>query len=249
VIHILGLGVAAANGGSPHTGHEFSVARSLDERAARGECMRRSLVALVASLALAVCLTPLAHASSGFSGQRTFGQVSIEPAIDDANGNQIFLLTPIHAPLPSKANPVAWAPMYLPMYPANTTISPLNCTPQNCDHLQVLPTDLVNALGLQSVYPIGSISTKYGPFTGGLVGGHDHLVGVAKTGGDFNVAWHVFLVLFTPQGVRDGASNTELLTLQSINAAIARGDAVGPIDSGIVFNCSITSEATYLHGQ
>jgi hypothetical protein len=211
--------------------------------------MRRALVALVASLTLAVVLGPLAQASPVISGQRAFGQVSIEPAFDDANGAQIFLLTPIHAPLPSKANSVAWAPMYLPMYPTSTTIGVLNCTPQNCDHVQVLPSDLVTALGLQSVYPTGTISTKYGSFTGGLVAGHDHLVGVAKTGGDFNIAWHVFLVLFTPKGVSDGASNTELLTLSAVNAAIAAGDAVGPIDSGIVFNCSITSEATYLNGQ
>jgi hypothetical protein len=160
-------------------------------------------------------------------------------------GNLIFLLTPMHVPVPSKANPVAAAPMYIPLYPQNSTVAPLNCLPTNCEHLQVLDSGLVASLGLQSVYPTGTISTKDGTFTGGLVKGHDHLVGVAKTGGDFNVAWHVYLVLFTPQGVSDGAINQHITTLQAMQAAIANGDAVGPIDTPITFNCSIVSAATY----
>jgi hypothetical protein len=68
---------------------------------------------------------------------------------------------------------------------------------------------------------------------------------VANTGGDFNVAWHVYLVLFTPQGVSDGAINQHIATLQAMQAAIAKGDAVGPIDTPITFNCNIVSAATY----
>jgi hypothetical protein len=211
--------------------------------------MRRWLFALMVSVGLAVSLSPLAQASPVISGQRAYGQVSIEPAYDDANGNLIFLLTPDHVAIPSQSNPVAWAPIYLPMYPVNSTVSDLNCLPTNCDHVQTLPSALVSALHLESVYPDGTITTKYGTFTGGLVSGHDHLVGVANTGGDFNVAWQVYLVLFTPQGVSDGAINHKLLTLQAINDAIANGDAVGPVKTPITFNCSITSEATYLNGQ
>lgn len=211
--------------------------------------MRHKLFPLLICLTLALALTPSAKADPGPSGQVTFGQASVEPAYDDMTGGLIYLLTPIHAPFPSKANPIATAPMYLPMYPVNSTVSPLNCLPTNCDHVQVLPSGLVASLGLSSVYPNGTISTKYGSFTGGLVKGHDHLVGVAKSGGDFNVAWHVYLVLFTAKGVEDGAINQPLRTLQAVNAAIATGDAVGPIDSGIVFNCSITSQATYMRGH
>jgi hypothetical protein len=210
--------------------------------------MRRWIVALLASLAMIVSLTSASWASAAPSGQVAFGQASVEPAIDDMSGNLIYLLTPNKAPFPSKANSVAWAPMYLPMYPVGSTVSPLNCLPTNCDHLQVLPEPLVTAMHLTSVYPMGTISTKYGSFTGGLVKGHDHLVGVATTGGDFNVAWHVFLVLFTPKAVADGAINTQLTTDAAIDAAIAAGDAVGPIDSGIVFNCSIVSATVYNHG-
>jgi hypothetical protein len=51
------------------------------------------------------------------TGQRTFGQVSVEPAIDYSNGSTVYLLTPDKAPFPSKANPVATAPLYLPVIP------------------------------------------------------------------------------------------------------------------------------------
>lgn len=211
--------------------------------------MRRWLFALVVSLGLAVTLSPLAQAAQVISGQHVFGQVSIEPAYDDVSGSQIFLLTPDHVAIPPPSNPIASAPMYLPMYPVNSAVTPLDCLPTNCDHVQVLPDGLATAFGLTTVYPTGTISTKYGSFTGGLVKGHDHLVGVAKTKGDFNVAWHVYLILFTPQGVKDGAINSRLTTLQAINNAITKGDVVAPVDSGIVFNCSVTSEATYLKGK
>jgi hypothetical protein len=210
--------------------------------------MRRWIVALLASLALTVSLTSAAWADAGPTGQTAYAQQSVEPAIDDMTGNLIYLKTPINAPFPSNANSTAWAPMYLPMYPADSTVSPLNCLDTNCDHVQVLPEGLVAATHLSSVYPIRTISTKYGTFTGGLVKGHDHLVGVAKSGGDFNIAWHVFLLLFTPHAVADGAINTHVLTLADIAKAQANGDLTGPIDSGIVFNCSIVPAVVYNHG-
>jgi hypothetical protein len=212
--------------------------------------MRRWLLALVAALGLAMAVGPLVQASPVISGQRNFAKISVEPAIDDTTGATIFLLTPTHVAVPVSSNPKAWAPMYLPMYPVGSTISQFNCTPQNCDHVNVLPSGLVAAFGLQSVYPKGTITTPYGTFTGGLVAGHDHLVGTPTSHSDFNVAWHVFLILFTPKGVADGAINHELLTDASIDAAMANGDVVPQeIDSGITFNCSIVPESVYLNGQ
>jgi hypothetical protein len=156
-----------------------------------------------------------------YSGQRAFGQVVIEPAIDSATGNEIFLLTPDHGPFPSKAAQRAHAPMYIVLYPDTSTINAnsLNCQPTNCDHLQTF------------AYPLK---------------GHDHLVGRAPTG-DFNVAWDVILVAFTDQGFRDGAIDTRILTLDQLNAVLAAGDATtsGPVET---FNCSITSVSTYLKG-
>src|SRR6266581_9415284 len=94
-----------------------------------------ALVVLVAC----TCVTSKAVASE--SGQRNFAQVSVEPAIDNSTGNGVYLLTPIKAPFPSKANTVATAPLYLPLYPLTSTVvaDDLNCQPNNCDHANVLP--------------------------------------------------------------------------------------------------------------
>ena len=156
-----------------------------------------------------------------YSGQRAFGQVVVEPAVDLATGDQIFLLTPNNAPLPAKAAQRAHAPLFLVLYPSSSAVpvSSLNCTPTNCDHLQTW------------AYPLK---------------GHDHLVGVPHTG-DFNVDWDVILVSFTQQGFDDGAINTRILTLDQLNAAATNGDVVMS-DVVLSFNCSITSRATYLHG-
>jgi len=156
-----------------------------------------------------------------YSGQRAFGQATIEPAVDSATGNEIFLLTPDKAPLPSKAAPRAVAPMYLVLYPEASAIdaNTLNCQPDNCDHVQTF------------AYPLK---------------GHDHLVGVPHTG-DFNVAWAVVLIAFTEQGFADGAINNRILTLDQLNKALGAGDVV-PIGPVTTFNCSITSAATYLMG-
>jgi hypothetical protein len=156
-----------------------------------------------------------------YSGQRAFGQVTVEPAVDSATGKEIFLLTPNKAPLPSKAAQRAHAPLFLVLYPQSSTVpaSSLNCQPTNCDHAQTFS------------YPLK---------------GHDHLVGVPPTG-DFNVAWNVILVAFTPKGFADGAINTRILTLDQLDAALTAEDVVtiGPVVS---FNCSITSATTYLRG-
>lgn len=175
-------------------------------------------------LLLGIFLACLAGSASGqtiwYSGQRAFGNSTVEPAIDSATGNEIFLKTPDGAPSPSNAAQRAQAPLYLVLYPEASSIdaNTLNCQPTNCDHAQTF------------AYPLK---------------GHDHLVGVPHTG-DFNVAWYVVLVAFTPQGFLDGAINTRILTLDQLNAAIAAGDVatIGPVTS---FNCLIVPPVVYLH--
>ena len=156
-----------------------------------------------------------------YSGQRAYRQVTVEPAVDDATGNEIFLHTPNNVPMPSHAAPRAHAPLYLVLYPTASSIdaNTLNCQPTNCDHAQTF------------AYPLK---------------GHDHLVGVPHTG-DFNVAWDVVLVAFTEQGFADGAINDRILTLDQLNEALVAGEVItiGPVTT---FNCSITSAATYLKG-
>jgi hypothetical protein len=172
----------------------------------------------MAALGLAVTIPLSASAGSTSTGQVAFGQATVEPAINDADGSTVFLLTPNNA-FTSQANAQhAVAPLYLPVYPVGSTIDPgtLNCQPTNCNHVNTF------------FYPII---------------GHDHLVGV-KPIGDFNVAWHVVVIAFTPHGFADGAINTRLMTLSAIQAAELAGD-VFPIDTPITFNCSIVSQAVY----
>jgi len=159
-----------------------------------------------------------------YSGQRAFGKLTVEPAIDSATGDEIFLLTPDNAPMPTNSAPRAHAPLYLVLYPQNSTVdaSSLNCQPTNCNHVQT-----------------------FAPY-GLPLKGHDHLVGVPHTG-DFNVAWDVILVAFTEHGFKDGATDNRILTLDQLNAAVAAGDVmkIGPVTD---FNCSITSIRTYVKG-
>jgi len=196
-------------------------------------------------LAIALGLVALlcTNAMGQESGQRTYGKVSVEPAIDYSNGSAVYLLTPIKAPFPSKANPVATAPLYLPLYPLTSTVvaDDLNCQPTNCDHVNVLPFP-------SPVYGVlPGTDQRCVDFNGGqpcsAVKGHDHLVGAAKTKGDFNVAWAVKLVVFTPTATASEI-NTRITTLNQLNALVATGHAA-VLDTPVTFNCSITSERTY----
>jgi hypothetical protein len=209
--------------------------------------MRRKsrLAQLLVAVGL-VCLFPLtALASSTPSGERIIGKASIEPAYDDSTGNFVYLLTPDRlAPLnPTNpingVNPHAVAPLYLVVYPPGTE-GTFNCmgVPGNCpDHGGV----------------IANVATGVEPGTYGsdpaAVPGHDHLVGVASTGGDFNVPWRVYIELFTSR-----AAVTHITTLAQLQAAWASGailqTASGQgIDTGITFACAVVSEAAYLAGK
>ena len=179
---------------------------------------------LVAAGTLALGAALQVSATTWYSGQRNYAGVSVEPAVDMGSGNQVFLLTPIHAL--TKANPRAHAPLYLVFYPGTSTIaaSSLNCTPTNCDHANTFP-------------PYGAAGLK----------GHDHLVGLPATG-DWNVAWDVYPVWFTPQGFGDGAINTRILTETQLDAAVAAGDLAESPVSVFSFQCPRTSITTYLRG-
>jgi len=205
---------------------------------------RRSLISMTVMTVsvTSFCLANLALADE--SGQRNFANVSVEPAVDIANGNIIYLLTPIKAPFPSKANPVATAPLYLPLYPLSSSVpaSGLNCQPNNCDHVNVLPfasPDYGILSGSDQRCVDFNSSMPCSP-----VKGHDHLVGVASTKGDFNVAWHVKLVAFKAKAFATGKIHDRIKTLDQLNQLIA-GDYVMVIDTPVTFNCSETSERTY----
>ncbi len=49
---------------------------------------------------------------------------------------------------------------------------------------------------------------------------------------------------FTTQGATDGAINTEITTIDQMNAAIANGDVAAPLDTGLIVHASMVSGAT-----
>jgi hypothetical protein len=176
------------------------------------------LVAAIAAILATASAPSVASASTlpWYSGMRAFGSSTVEPAVNDANGSETFLLTPNNAPTNANASR-ATAPLFLVLYPNASSIPAgvLNCTIANCNHAQIP--------GMK---------------------GHDHLVGIASTGGDYNVDWHVVGVMFTAKGVSDGAMNSRILTLVQLNAAISNSD-VFTFDTGIYFNCSAVSASIY----
>jgi hypothetical protein len=191
---------------------------------------------------LVALMFPLAVLASLPTGEHAVGNTVIEPAYDDITGTIVYLHTPNQlAPLgshPFGGNQHAAAPLYIVVYPQGTNLT-LNCmgVAGNCpDHdgaIAGIATNLESAT-------YGTDPTA--------VPGHDHLVGVANTGGDFNVPWHVYVELFTsPQAVR------HITTLAQLQAAWASGDILTTnsgqgVDTGITFICSVVSQAAYQAG-
>ncbi|HET7380296.1 MAG TPA: hypothetical protein VFJ24_09670 [Gaiellales bacterium] len=195
-------------------------------------------MAAVLVLAVFAVLLPSVGSAAGLpSGERNHGNVSVEPAYNDFDGSIVYLQTPERlAPL-NPTNPIghvnqsAVAPLYLIVYPPGTP-GTFNCMgdPGNCpDHDPTIAGVAV------STFP-----TVYGSVPE-AVPGHDHLVGMPRTG-DFNVAWRVYIDLFTP-----GAAVTHITTLSALNAAKTAG-SLSEIDTGIQFVCSVVSEQAYQAG-
>jgi hypothetical protein len=194
---------------------------------------RRSLLmaAVVAVMAACVVAAPV-FADTVPTGERHHGQVTVEPAYDDATGSIVYLATPDNAPFPSHTNPHSVAPLYLVLYPPNTA-GVFNCmgVPGNCPDHSGGVAAAATAI-MPSVY--GTDPSK--------IPGHDHLVSVPAGHGDFNVAWHVYLELFTSAG-----AVRHITTEADLDAAIASGDVI-QVDSGIEFLCAVVSQASYLLG-
>jgi hypothetical protein len=194
---------------------------------------------LTTSLAAIACLLPInVLADSLPSGERTHGNVSIEPAYNDFDGSIVYLLTPNRlAPL-GPNNPInnvnshAVAPLFLVVYPPGTP-GTFNCmgVPGNCpDHSPTIA-------GVATSVEPGVYGTNPG-----AVPGHDHLVGVRPTG-DFNVPWHVYIELFT-----SSTAVTHITTLSELEAAWSSGSIL-ELDSGITFVCAVVSQHVYLGGS
>jgi hypothetical protein len=201
--------------------------------------MLRRLTVLVAtaSFLLAVAGASAGTADSIPSGQRVLGQNVLEPVYNDENAGQIgYILQPEKVAQPVNASPVAWAPFYLVVYPVGSAVPAT--TTLLCQHLPVdnCPTHGPGIAALAqamepSVYSAG-------------VAGHDHLMDFPG-GPDFNIAWEPMVVLFTPQGIADGADNVHVLTDAQISALVSSGDAEVVPRPTRTFTCASVPAAVY----
>lgn len=190
----------------------------------------RLLIAFALGMAAVLGGSPVA-AGGLPTGETKLGQSLVEPAYNDATGTLVYLLTPTKSPFPTHTSPRAVAPLWLVEYPTGSTVGTLNCegVPGNCpDHDGAVAGAAASIM--PNVYGDGTI-------------GHDHLVGVASSHEDFNIAWEVIEVLFTSKA----AANNHLTTLAAIENAVANGDAI-EVDLGFAFHCSVVSVATYNKG-
>jgi hypothetical protein len=195
----------------------------------RGQMVRRApLLFALAALAL-VASGSIAQADSIPTGQRTFHESRLEPAYNAAQAGQIgYLLTPDNAPVTEQT--VAWAPIYIVIYPVGTTAA----TTLSCMHTPVenCPTHGDNAAAFAQ-------ATEPSVYADGVLG-HDHVLDF-PSGDDFNIAWEPVRVLFTSKA----AANEHLITDDAILAAKARGDVrlfPSPLRT---FNCAVVSEAVW----
>jgi len=198
---------------------------------------RMSWLIAATSVLVVVIATGPGSAASTPSGQRTLGQSVLEPVYNDENAGQIgYIKQPENAPQPVNANPTAWAPFYLVVYPVTSTVA--STTTFLCEHQPVenCPTHGNTIAGLAmaqepSVYGLG-------------VAGHDHLMDFPG-GPDFNIAWEPTVLLFTPKAVLDGTVNTHILTDAQIQAAITNQDVKVFPNPAKVFICASVPARLY----
>lgn len=162
------------------------------------------------------------------SGERILGQSVLEPVYDAERAGVIgFVSTPMHAPL--RANPRAWSPFYVPVYPVGSTVGALLC--------RHMPTDNCPDHGPGVAGAAAQIIP--GVYGGGVIG-HDHLMDYPG-GADFNVAWEPILVLFTSKA----AANEHIVTDAQVEAAVARGDAIEVPVPDLTFHCAAVAAAVW----
>ena len=199
--------------------------------------MKHLGIAAALVLVVGVCVGAPATSAGLPSGERMLGNghVAVEPAYNADTGGLMYLLTPTGAPFPSVSNSHAQSPLYLVEYPPGYS-GTLNCmgVPGNCpDHD-----------GLVATVATGREPSVYGTDPS-AVPGHDHIADPPGAP-DFNIAWYVVEVLWTPAAVDAGAI-THLTTDQQIQDAVEAGYA-RKIPLGFAFNCSVVPATTYWRG-
>ena len=226
----------------------------------KGEIMFKRLGYSALLAGALVAGSPLAVTSAGASGMPS-GEVmygnttydattghfvggggTIEPAYDDTTGTLVYLQTPNKAPVnpPKPVDPttnmaVNVAPIYITVYPAGSGVDPANL---NCAHM---PAD--NCPDHGPLVAGAAMSIQPSVYGGGVLG-HDHLVGIASTGGDFNVLWEPVLVLFT----NTGAATEHITTLAQLDSDLGAANVVEIPLPALDFYCSSVSAAAYARG-
>lgn len=200
----------------------------------------RLLIAITATIAFSVLGSPSpASATVLPTGEVTFGRTVVEPAYDDSTGALVYLSTPMGA----QANPVFGknvAPIYLPVYPVGSGVGTLNCQDTTATTVENCPDHGGHVAGAaEQIMP-----SVYGVPGAAGVAGHDHLVGIASTGGDFNILWEPVLVLFTPSAVHDGVIR-HITTLADINQLVSAGYAIEIHNPAATFNCAVVPASVY----
>ena len=229
--------------------------------------LRRLLVASILTSSVALLLfAAVSSADSAPSGQRLYGDSAwdpvsghfvggggaIEPAFDDSTGTLVYLRTPNNTQnaknLPDKmvpfgdlgfSLPVNVAPIFLPVYPVGSGIDP---TTLNCDHLVPLnPGPGTGDNCIDHGNAVAGVAKDASPAYSNGVLGHDHLVGIAKTGGDFNVLWEPVIVLFKSVDPKQ----ERITTLAQIEAAYEAGTVILVPAPPLTFHCSAEGSAAY----
>jgi hypothetical protein len=191
--------------------------------------MRRSFaIGLAALMALLFNASP-ATATPIPTGERSFHNGGVEAVYDAAHEGRIgYFYEPGTAP--TNAPPVAWAPIYVVVYPTGSTAA----STYLCMHVPV-----ENCPSHGNAIAAAAQSIVSGVYGGG-VAGHDHVMDL-PSGDDFNFAWEPVVVLFTSSA----AANQHLLTDDAILAAQQRGDVILVPISDATFNCAVVSSRVW----
>lgn len=205
-----------------------------------------SLVGLGASTSSASTPTgevTIGHASyTATTMEFTGGGATVEPAYDYATGGTVYILTPTKAKVRVHGTPPPnVAPLYLVAYPVGSGIDPMSL---DCAHMTATLTTIADNCPDHGFLVAGGAMALAPTVYGTGVVGHDHLVGLSSTGGDFNVVWEPVLVLFTSMT----AAMQHITTLTELEAATAATQIIEIPLPTLDFNCPVVSAAVYAQG-
>lgn len=180
------------------------------------------------------------------------GGTVIEPVYD--NGVIKYISTPARTPDPVKSNPIAAAPIYLPVYPDGGSYT----GPFLCDHQATGGDDCPDhgdAISFLATYYDQSV---YGSDPTAVLG-HDHVLDGPASHGDFNIAWVPVLVLFNSVGdVQHFTSNSDieaaaegpnptvtLVPLDGTEGSFPGGPNGELVSPDLTFHCAVVSQAVW----